>query len=116
MDIWSKNDIYKVPKRAPDRARDKLAKLEQESDMAMDDNTVKISANLSGTVVNALKEMAGKKGVSITEALRQAISHEKYFLDAAERNERVLLENSKTGKLREVVLNPAMYKPDSDLV
>jgi hypothetical protein len=78
--------------------------------MAMDDSTVKISANLSGTVVNALKDIADKKGVSITEALRQAISHEKYFLDAAERNEKVLLEDTSTGKLREVVLNPTFRR------
>jgi hypothetical protein len=77
----------------------------------MSDSTVKISANLSDTVVAALKEIAAKKQVSVTEALRQAISHEKYFLDAAERNEKVLLENSSTGKIREVVLYPTLYRP-----
>jgi hypothetical protein len=76
--------------------------------MAMD-STVKISANLSNTVVAALKDIAEKKGVSITEALRQAISHEKYFLEAAERSEKVLLED-KAGKTREVVLNPTIYR------
>lgn len=74
------------------------------------ESTVKISANLSDVVVGALKEIAEKKGVSITEALRQAISHEKYFLDAAERHEKVLLED-KSGNIREVVLNPTIYRP-----
>lgn len=78
----------------------------------MDNNsTVKISANLSSSVVSALKDIAEKKGVSVTEALRQAISHEKYFLDANEKNQKVLLEDSTTGKIREVVLNPALHKP-----
>jgi hypothetical protein len=76
-------------------------------------NTVKISANLSNTVVDALKDIANKKGVSITEALRQAISHEKYFLEAAERNEKVLLEDSSTGRVREVVLNPSLHRAKS---
>jgi Ribbon-helix-helix protein, copG family len=39
-------------------------------------STVKISANLSEAVFEALKKTAEKKGVSMTEALRQAISHE----------------------------------------
>jgi hypothetical protein len=64
--------------------------------------TVKISANLSEAVVEALAKIARVRGISKTEALRQAISHESFLLDAAETN-RVLLEDRKSGKLREVV-------------
>ena len=70
-----------------------------------DEGSVKISANLSNTIVNALKEIAEKRGISMTEALRQAISHERYFVAAAEKNEKILLED-RNGKIREVVMDP----------
>ena len=66
-------------------------------------DTIKISANLSEEVISALKEIARKRGISLTEALRQAISHEKYFLDAKEDNKKVLVEDTKSGKIRELV-------------
>jgi hypothetical protein len=69
---------------------------------------VKISANLSSAVVDALKEIAAKRGISMTEALRQAISHEKYFQDAIDQDQKILLEEPKSGKLREVVLVPSL--------
>jgi hypothetical protein len=69
---------------------------------------VKISANLSSAVVDALKDIAAKRGVSMTEALRQAISHEKYFQDAIDQDQRILLEEPKSGRLREVVLVPSL--------
>jgi hypothetical protein len=69
---------------------------------------VKISANLSTAVVEALKDIAAKRGVSMTEALRQAISHEKYFQDAIDQDQRILLEEPKSGRLREVVLVPSL--------
>jgi cytidylate kinase len=67
---------------------------------------VKISANLSATVVDVLKEIAAKRGISMTEALRQAISHEKYFQDAIDQDQKILIEEPKSGRLREVVLSP----------
>ncbi len=69
---------------------------------------VKISANLSATVVEALRDIAAKRGISMTEALRQAISHEKYFQDAIDQNQKILLEEPKSGRLREVVLAPSL--------
>jgi predicted transcriptional regulator len=69
---------------------------------------VKISANLSSAVVDALKEIAAKRGISMTEALRQAISHEKFFQDAVDQDQKVLLEEPKTGRLREVLLPPSL--------
>jgi predicted transcriptional regulator len=69
---------------------------------------IKISANLSSAVVDALKEIAAKRGISMTEALRQAISHEKFFQDAVDQDQKVLLEEPKTGRLREVLLPPSL--------
>jgi hypothetical protein len=59
-------------------------------------------------VVDALKEIAAKRGISMTEALRQAISHEKFFQDAVDQDQKVLLEEPKTGRLREVLLPPSL--------
>ena len=70
--------------------------------------TVKISANVSEAVFDALKDTAAKKGVSMTEALRQAISHEKFFQDAIEQGEKLLLEEPKTGRIRQVVIDSAV--------
>jgi predicted transcriptional regulator len=69
---------------------------------------VKISANLSSAVVDALKEIAAKRGISMTEALRQAISHEKFFRDAVDQDQKVLLEEPKTGRLWEGLLAPTL--------
>jgi hypothetical protein len=69
---------------------------------------VKISANLSVAVVEALKDIAARRGISMTEALRQAISHEKYFQDAIDQDQKILLEEPKSGRLREVVLAPSL--------
>jgi hypothetical protein len=74
---------------------------------------VKISANLSSAVVDALKEIAAKRGISMTEALRQAISHEKYFQDAIDQDQKILLEEPKSGRLREVVLLPSLKTTSS---
>lgn len=65
--------------------------------------TVKLSVNLSREVVNALQEIAEKKGVSMTEVVRQAISHEKYITDAISEDKKVLIEDTKSGKIRELV-------------
>ena len=72
-------------------------------------DTVKLSANLSRSVVDALKDVAEKRGVSMTEVLRQAISHEKYFQDASERDEKVLLED-KSGRIREIVMASSLSR------
>lgn len=65
--------------------------------------TVRLSANLSLKVANALKELAERRGVTMTEMLRQAISHEKFFQDAVDRNEKVLLRDP-DGAYREVIM------------
>ncbi|MCA9773764.1 MAG: ribbon-helix-helix protein, CopG family, partial [Myxococcales bacterium] len=56
-------------------------------------NTVKISANLSEEVVQALRELAEEKGVTMTEMLRQAISLEKFLSDQVKEGKKVLLED-----------------------
>lgn len=70
--------------------------------------TVKISANLSEEVVEALKQTARKKGVSVQEALRQAISVQKYFQDAVDQGQQVLLEEPGSGRLWRVRMDPTL--------
>jgi hypothetical protein len=62
---------------------------------------IKVTVNLSEEVVNALRELAQKNGVTVTEQLRRAISTEKW-LDEIRDTHKVLLENQQ-GRVREVV-------------
>jgi predicted transcriptional regulator len=66
-------------------------------------DTVKLTANLSRAVANALKELAERRGVSMTEMLRLAISHEKFFQDAVDQNEKILLRDP-NGNYDEIIL------------
>jgi len=66
-------------------------------------SVTKISANLPDDAVEALKRLATKRGISMTEVLRTAINTEE-FLDKArtEEGKKVLLEDKKGG-IRELV-------------
>ena len=68
-----------------------------------DSNIVKISVNLTEDAVEALKDLAAKRGTTVTDVLRRAISTEKY-LDHVQREEgaKVLVEDKK-GRIRELV-------------
>ena len=65
--------------------------------------TIKMSVNLSEEIVDALKSIAKIRGVNMTEALRQAISTEKFFLDEVADGNKILLEDKKK-KFRQIVL------------
>ena len=54
--------------------------------------SVKISANLSKSVVQALKDMAEEQNISMTEVLRRSISTEKFLLDTIKRKGKILIE------------------------
>ncbi len=65
---------------------------------------IKLSANLSEAVVNARKDIAGKRGISMTEALSQAISREKFFVDAIASHKKILLKDPHSDRLNEVLI------------
>lgn len=65
--------------------------------------TVKISANLSVQVVEALKSIAKDRGISMTEALRRAIGTEKFLLDADKEGSKILIED-KDHRMRQIIL------------
>lgn len=53
---------------------------------------VKVSVNLSPDDVETLKEISGKRGITMTEALRRAIALEKFVYNATQRGEKLLIE------------------------
>jgi hypothetical protein len=62
---------------------------------------VKITLNLGAEVIAAVRGLAQKRGVTMTEVFREAISTEKYLDDAMTRGERVLIKNGR--QVREIV-------------
>ena len=70
--------------------------------MAKED-PVKLSVNLSKEVVDALKTIASEQGTTVTEALRKAISTEKFLRDAAKEGSKVLIEQ-RDKSIRQLVL------------
>lgn len=64
------------------------------------DELVRLSVNLSPTVAATLKVYAARKGVSVTEAIRRAISILSYVDAAQERGASLNIEEA--GKLKEV--------------
>ena len=53
---------------------------------------VRLSVNLSAEAAEAIREMTSRRGITITEALRRAISTQKYVEDAMERGAKILIE------------------------
>lgn len=63
----------------------------------------KISVNLSDEVLGALKEMARRDSVTMTEMLRRSISTQKFINDAQESGKHVVLEDPSTKERTRVV-------------
>lgn len=64
---------------------------------------IKVTVNLPEEVVQILRKYAEERGITLTEALRRAITHENYFANQIEAGGTVLIEKpDKT--IREVVL------------
>jgi hypothetical protein len=65
------------------------------------DQLVRLSVNLSPDVADVLKEYAGRKGISVTEAVRRAIAVLKFVDGAQDRGASLNIEES--GTLKEVL-------------
>ena len=63
----------------------------------------KISVNLSEEVLQALKEMAERDNVTMTEALRRSISTQKFLDDAQRSGMSVLLEDTATRETQRII-------------
>jgi hypothetical protein len=66
-------------------------------------SVVKMSVNFSHQVVSALRALAKKRGVTMTEVLRQAIGTEVFLDEQRNRGGRVLVEDRR-GRVRELVI------------
>ncbi|MGH6662555.1 MAG: hypothetical protein ACREB6_13530 [Rhodospirillales bacterium] len=55
--------------------------------------SVKISVNLPDAAAAALRDISAKKGITMTEVLRRAISTEKFLTDAVENDSKILIED-----------------------
>lgn len=63
----------------------------------------KISVNLSDEVMQALKEMAQRDSITMTEVLRRSISTQKFLDEAQRQGKALLLEDPETREVQRVV-------------
>lgn len=63
----------------------------------------KVSMNLSDEVIAALKEMADRDGLTVTEVTRRAISTWKFLDDVQRSGSAVLLRNPENGETERLV-------------
>lgn len=63
----------------------------------------KISVNLSDEVLQALREMAQRDSITMTEALRRSISTQKFLDDEQRAGRLILVEDPQTKERQRVV-------------
>jgi predicted transcriptional regulator len=63
----------------------------------------KISVNLSDEVLQALREMAQRDSITLTEALRRSISTQKFLEDEQRAGKWILIEDPETKEKQRVV-------------
>ncbi|MFC7529905.1 ribbon-helix-helix protein, CopG family [Actinoplanes sp. GCM10030250] len=63
----------------------------------------KISVNLSDEVLGALREMADRDNITMTEVLRRAISTLKFLDDSRRDGKALLLRDEKTQEMERIV-------------
>lgn len=64
---------------------------------------VKTTVNLPQAAIDALSEIAGKRGTSMSEVIRQAIATEKFLFDTDQSGGKILIEE-KDKRLKQIVL------------
>ena len=63
----------------------------------------KVTVNLPDDVVEAVADLAAKRGITKTEAIRQAIANEKFFQDTRDSGSEILIQDKKTNSVSRVV-------------
>jgi len=63
----------------------------------------RLSVNLSDDVANALREIADEDGISVTEAIRRAISSERWIRDVDKRKGKILVQEPGSKNVQEAV-------------
>ena len=81
---------------------------EQKNDLpnATSDQTkpIRLSVNMNQETADALREIAEVYGVSVTEAVRRAVSVAHFVEEQTRAGKTVQIEDPKTGKVRELVM------------
>lgn len=67
-------------------------------------NLVRLSVNLNDDTANALRKLAEERGVSVTEAVRRAISLYNYLEDEVRSGRHVQTADSARKEVRELIL------------
>lgn len=66
--------------------------------------SVRLSVNMNPETAEALKEIAERNGISVTEAVRRAISVAHFIEAQAREGKSIQIEDPKTGKVRELIM------------
>ena len=66
-------------------------------------NVVRTTVNLPQGSIDALSEIAEKRGTSLSEVIRQAIATEKFLFDTNQSGGKILIEE-KDKRLKQIVL------------
>jgi len=67
------------------------------------DDVVKVTVNLPKDLVEAVKALAAKRQVTLTEVIRNAIGTETFLADAADQGSKILIEDKKK-RIQQIVL------------
>jgi predicted DNA binding CopG/RHH family protein len=75
-----------------------------EAIMAAATKPVKVTVNLPVETVEAIKKIAGERGTTVTEALRQVIESQRYLQQEIQQGGKVLIEKPDQS-LRQLIFN-----------
>jgi hypothetical protein len=65
----------------------------------------KVTVNLPDETVEALKSMAGDRGTTVTEALRQVIESQRFLDGEVQKGNDLLIQDPRDKSVRQVVFN-----------
>ena len=72
--------------------------------MVMSRELVRLSVNLNPESAEALKEMAKRRGISYTEAIRRCVGIYKYVLDEHNQDRKITTSKPNGKKVKELIL------------
>lgn len=68
---------------------------------------IKVTVNLPDATVEAIKEMAQRRGITQTEAIRQAIDTQHYMDLEVQKGREILLQNPSNKTVQRLVFSPS---------
>jgi hypothetical protein len=71
----------------------------------MAEGVTKVTVNLPDETVEALKNIAGARGTTMTEALRQVIESQRFLDGEVQKGNDLLIQNPRDKSVRQVVFN-----------